>query len=408
MVADCFSDPPFSKEGVASGSDARRAHGRALLRAADAMRLIDALRALSGVSTTDELSAASGLEAGELECALRLLGDDALVRSTTHVRLADNPMARVLAVDIGGTNVRAALADGHGDILVKIAAPTDQDDIVSQVSDLHAKLCRNGGFDVRETRAACIGIPASYQPGADRAWNCANLTALKQCRPARDFGRALGMPAAIAQDVRLAVVGERWRGWGRGQDDFVVVCLGTGVAMGIVAGGQLCAGARGVAGEISLLPLGTDPFDPQHQRRGPFEDFVSGPSFLARWLKAGGAWAFPGREAPTHAGEIFAAAQRGDVVAIEEIRKEAGVLALGVVAVVATLDPAVVVLGGGLGTNPELFEPLRRNVQLLMPNAPPLRVSPLQEDGPLVGAIALAATLSIRHAGNPTNRERTT
>jgi glucokinase len=410
MIGDSFRDPPYAEDGAASGSDARarRAHGRALLRSADAMRVIEILRGLNGVSTTDELIAATGVEKGDLERALRLVEHGALVRSKEHVRLADMADGTVLAVDVGGTNVRAALADRRGGILAKIAAPTNQDNIVGQVSDLHAKLCRDGGFDVRQTYAACVGIPASYEPGADRAWNCANLTALKERRPAQDFGRALGMPVAVAQDVRLAVVGERWRGWGRGEDDFVVVCLGTGVAMGIVACGELCVGGRGAAGEISLLPLGADPFDPLHQRRGPFEDFVSGPSFLARWLKAGGASAYLDRDAPTHAGEIFAAARRGDVVAIAEIRKECRVLALGIVAVVATLDPAVVVLGGGLGANSELFEPLRHNVQLLMPNAPPLQVSPLREDGPLVGAVAVAATLSFRPADNqPTERAPT-
>lgn len=55
----------------------------------------------------------------------------------------------------------------------------------------------------------------------------------------------------VIQDVRLAAIGERWRGWARGVDDFVVISVGTGVAMGIVADGMLIAGGGYAAGEFS-------------------------------------------------------------------------------------------------------------------------------------------------------------
>jgi predicted NBD/HSP70 family sugar kinase len=374
---------------------ASRIQGRALIGSADAMYVVDVLRELDRVSTVDELLTKTGFEKGHFERTLRLLAEGELLQvSAGQVRLSNASDGCVLAVDIGGTKVRAALADLHGNLIRDLTVPTAGDSIITLVAELHAGL-RDAGLNVSPMRGACIGIPASYDPGADRAWNCANLTALRDIRPAEAFSRALGIPVVVAQDVRLAVVGERWRGWGRGQDDFVVICLGTGVAMGIVVNGELYAGGRGAAGEISLLPFGTDPFDPLHQRRGPFEDFVSGPSFRARWMRAQGLGL---DEGPMNAAEIFAAARRGDPRAQAELQEEGRAMALGIVSVIGTLDPSIVVLGGGLGSNPELFEPVVSNLKRLMPNAPPLRVSKLREDGPLFGAVAAAAALAFRPA----------
>jgi glucokinase len=369
---------------------ARRDEGRALICSAELLHLLDLIED-TGCSLT-ELREGAGLEPDRFERLLRQLLDSQLISTSAGtISLTSAVPGVVFAADIGGTKVRAAIADRRGRVLAEVSVPTDCDNVVAQVAYVHAQLCDVAGLNPAATLAASIGIPASYDAVADRAWNCANIPALAQSRPMRDLSAVLGMPVSVAQDVRLAVVAERWRGWGRSEDDFVVVCLGTGVAMGILLDGELYAGGRGAAGEMGMLPLGTDPFDPVHQRRGPFEDFVSGPSLAERWMRLQG---LPDGGKLIHAGAVFTAAEQGDPLARQVLDEHGRVLALGIAAVIASLDPAVVVLSGGLGTNPALIGTVRDNLSRLMTNAPPLQVSPLNQNGPLLGAVAVAATLS--------------
>jgi glucokinase len=168
-------------------------------------------------------------------------------------------------------------------------------------------------------------------------------------------------------------VGEHRRGHGAGVDDFVFVGVGTGVGMGIVAGGRLQRGAFGAAGEIATLPIGET----------TLEAVAGGEAVAGRFSERAG-------EPTGDAQQVFEAAERGDEEALAVLAGQADALARGLVAVQSVLDPALVVLGGGMGSRRDVADRVARRLHELTPRPPALLPSALGERAGVVGAIELA------------------
>lgn len=304
-----------------------------------------------------------------------------------------NPHAGyVLAIDLGGTKVQAGITNLFGDVLAEDVEPTASQNssaILEQLTHLHHRLLADSGFDVETPGAACIGVPGVWDPKTDSIDAAYNLPVLNKIPLKASFQRALGLPVIIENDVNLAAVGESWKGRAQEYDTFVAFSIGTGIGMGIVINGEVYRGRTGAAGEIGLLPTGPDPFDPSLRSHGPFETAASGPSITRRIIHAldGGA-----KTVLTHnsdIADIIEASESGDKVAFAILDDEARTLAIGIAAVVAVLDPAIIILGGGVGAHPELAQLVYKHAVKLIPWMPPVEVSALGKRGPFYGAIAL-------------------
>jgi predicted NBD/HSP70 family sugar kinase len=177
---------------------------------------------------------------------------------------------------------------------------------------------------------------------------------------------AVGAPVALDNDVNLAALAESRE---RGVDDLAFIAVGTGVGMGIVTGGRLLRGAHGAAGELGRLPIGDDVVTPPDDL-GPLEAIAGGAGLARRWGSAS-------------AHEVFA-----NPGAHELLVDQARVLAIGIRAVEALLDPALIVLGGGIGCRQDVLDRVRA---ALGTPAPPLEPSRVGEDAGLLGALVLAA-----------------
>ena len=94
------------------------------------------------------------------------------------------------------------------------------------------------------------------------------------------------------------------------------MALGTGIGMGIIAGGQLLRGARGAAGEISYLPIGGDPYDPRGFLLGTLESAVGSVAIVKRYAGFGGTSGATVRD-------IFTALERGEPAAIATVEETA-------------------------------------------------------------------------------------
>lgn len=299
----------------------------------------------------------------------------------------------VFAVDVGGTKVRAGLANLYGEVATERVEATTRgggDAVVAQVGALCRALAAEVGIDGSLLLAAGVSLPGVIDPAADRVSAAFNVPGLDLVAPIHAIEAALGVPVVVANDVNLAAVGERWRGRAVGIDDFVALSIGTGIGAGIIAGGELYLGASGGAGEVGFLPFARDPFDPAHHVGGPFEASAAGPRMLDALIAALAAGrastADPGAGVPG----IFEAAEAGDALAIEIVDAEARWIGLAIAAITAVLDPRLVVLGGGVGSNPGLLGPVRREVARLLPRPVPVEASGLDDRGPFVGAVAVA------------------
>lgn len=195
----------------------------------------------------------------------------------------------------------------------------------------------------------------------------------------------LGHPVTVENDVNLSALGERAEGAARGLDDFVYLHVDRGIGMGIVLHGELHRGSRGAAGEISRMPLGgTRPSTARERELGPLQLALGSHAFTTRLA----AHALPPDTDPAH---VFAAAARGEPQHTEVVSEHASALAEAVAGIEAVLDPALIVLGGGLAGHPDLLPPLREALATLGPRVPALATSTLGTDAALRGAEAVAA-----------------
>jgi predicted NBD/HSP70 family sugar kinase len=140
--------------------------------------------------------------------------------------------------------------------------------------------------------------------------------------------------------------------------------------MGIVADGRLLRGTGGAAGEIGLLPVG-----------GTTLEALAGGASLAA------------RSGAATAQDVFASAAAGDATAETLLDEQADALASAIVVVQTVLDPALVVLGGGIGSRSDVRGRVETRLAQLVARPPALRVSALGERAGAIGAAAVARTL---------------
>jgi glucokinase len=292
----------------------------------------------------------------------------------------------LVGVDLGGSYTRALLADGDGREVAEDSCPTPRDGaagVVEAIVNLCRGLADGSGIPWERVGSLAIGVPGV----ADRESGALHLAPNLPPFDGVDLVGAVSAELAVAvvadNDVNAATLAEHRHGRGVGSDDFAFIAVGTGIGMGIVAGGRLQRGASGAAGEIGMLPLGGDPFNPANHVRGTLEEAAAGIGVGRRYAERSGASA-------TDPIDLFAAAASGDADAAAALDHQASSLALAVVAIHSVLDPGLVVFGGGLGSRADLVASVRDRVGRLSRRAIRVEPSVLGERAGVIGAVELA------------------
>jgi predicted NBD/HSP70 family sugar kinase len=270
----------------------------------------------------------------------------------------------VLGVDLGATNLRVALGEASELAVIARAAepvPPTGEALAARVAAIARELA--GGEPIAAAGVGVPGVPA----GDGFAGLIAGAAGLSGAPLRRLLEDALGAPVTIDNDVNLAALAEARA---RSLDDLAFIGVGTGVGMGIISGGRLIRGAHGAAGELGQLPVGDHVVAPFGDL-GPLEAIAGGAGLAAR---AG----------TTSAREVFDA---GPQALLDD---QATVLASAIRVVHALLDPALIVLGGGIGCRPDVFERVAAALAAHGTPPPRIEVSRLGEDAGLLGALALA------------------
>ncbi len=306
---------------------------------------------------------------------------------------------RRFGADVGGTKLRTAIAAADGTILAESVEATVRDSatgLVGRIAEALDRLRAEAAAVAGEgpVEAAGVALPVGVDPATGRLDSVHNVPGLAGADHLRaDLEAALGMPVTIDNDANAAALAERAHGAARGVDDVAVIAIGTGIGLGLIAGGRLVHGARGMAGELAFLPLGPTPGDPARTPLGPvpaYEGLVAGPGLRLR-IDAAVRSGPPTRlRIGATLGDAVALAAAGDVPAAGLVDEEARLVAFGIAAVVALVDPELVVLSGGVGAVAGLLEPVRRHVTALVRVAPRIETGLMGERGPLVGALELA------------------
>jgi glucokinase len=314
----------------------------------------------------------------------------------------------LIGVDLGGTQLRVAVADDRGRLKTVVRRPTEaargRQHVIERMVATVKEALEDDGTSPRRVRALGIGLPGPVDPAAGLVISPANLPGFKNVPLNRILTRATGIPSFLHHDAHLAALGEHQRGAARGARELIYVTVSTGIGAGLILHGELYAGAHGIAGEIGHIVVQRDGPLCTCGNHGCVEAIASGTgiSRAARELAPGTPDSvLHGLQSPG-AEEVARAARAGDALATAILENAGNYLGIAIGTLVNLFNPQLIVLGGSvLKAGAPLLRPMRRsmNASSWMASRRGLRIVPpaLGDDAGLIGAVEFAR-LRARHA----------
>ena len=365
-----------------------------LLKHLNERTVLEAIRAGAPISRA-EISRRADISKPTVSLALQALLEAGLVREAargpsgpSYGAVFFEPIpeaAYVLGLDLGTRFLRGAVCDLAGEVRARQDVElrgADADGALHAIAALRESLVAAAALPVERIDGIVLGVPGVIDADGTSTLHLTtpNIPGLEGRAFGRELGEQLGIDISLENDVNLAAVGERWAGVARGVDDFAFLSIGTGMGMGLVLGGELHRGNHGAAGEVDWALAGmAEDVDPS----------ADGVAALAARLAPAGA-AGTSLTPPYDARAVFMAARGGDTLARTVVEEVARRIAAHIAPIAAVADPALVVLGGGLGTNGDLLlTPVRRLLAAWMPYPPRVEISSLGEAAVLMGALAV-------------------
>ena len=281
-----------------------------------------------------------------------------------------------VGIDVGGTKCHGVVVDSAGTVLSEVRHPTPHaSELIDLLGSMHAELGGGGSLG--------IGVPGLITTdGVIKA--SPNMRGAHDITVGPSLRASLGIPVHVENDATASAFGEWKAGAAKGAVDAMIVTLGTGIGGGLVVGGVLQRGANGFAGEIGHMVVQADGIECPCGRRGCWERYASGSAL--RTLSGG----LSGEEVVERAGS-------GDEHALRTVGAFARWVAVGLASLTNVLDPAMIVIGGGVAEAWHVYEaPLRTWMHELLysPESrphPELRPAALGSRAGAVGAALLAA-----------------
>ncbi|WP_433464210.1 ROK family protein [Spirillospora sp. CA-128828] len=288
----------------------------------------------------------------------------------------------LIGLDVGGTTMKAALVDGS-EVLATESRPTDRTDPVGGILDFAAHLSSRAASLGSPARAAGIALPGIVDEATGTAVHSANLgwRDVPILHLAREH---LGIPVAIGHDVRTGGLAEAVLGAGRDAGDFVFMAIGTGIAAALILNGTPYPGTVGWSGEIGHVVVRPNGEDCACGNKGCLETYASAAAISRRY----------GDSVPAE--EVIARAGRNEERAAGVWSDALDTLADGLAATTLLLDPALLVIGGGLAkAGDALLKPLesRLTTRLKFRAPPRMLLTELDDQAAVNGATILARRL---------------
>ncbi len=305
-----------------------------------------------------------------------------------------------IAVDLGGTQIRAARCAPDGSIEARHQTLTQAHEGQAAVIDrIQAAIAQVWPLD--GARAIGIAAPGPLDPWQGIVIAAPNLPGWDRV-PLRDIlAQRFNAPVHLGNDANLAAMAE-WRfGAGRGHNDLLYLTISTGIGGGVISSGRLLLGAHGLAAELGHISV--QPEGPRCNcgNYGCLEKLAAGPAIAAHAV----AQIVEGRPSlitelvngrlqDVTAAIVGEAAAAGDPLSREALARAGFLIGVGIVSMLHSFNPSIVILGGGVTkTGPLLFDPIQRVVteRVMRPEyLVPIVPAELGGDVGLLGALALA------------------
>lgn len=294
-----------------------------------------------------------------------------------------------LGIDLGGTQLRAAIIDAQGQILRRATLATDvaggPNAVVAQMVKLSSDV--SDGFQNQITGAG-VSSPGPLDLENGRTSDLPTLPGWLNFPLRQTLADKLGLPVVLENDGVAAANGEWKFGTGRGLNNIVYVTVSTGIGGGVVVDGHLMHGRRGMAGHVGHMMI--DPNGPicGCGGRGCLEALAAGPAFSANARAAG---FMDGKSA-------VEAARKGDAKAKALVDKEAEWLGYGFASLLHLYSPEKLIVGGGMSAALDLMMGgIKNQIELYaMPAFRNVEIVPaaLGDNAGLIGAAALAMQMA--------------
>ena len=296
----------------------------------------------------------------------------------------------VLAVDIGGTKIAVGASQGDEVIILeRFPTPREPAAGVRLIAET-AKRCPNA------SRIAVVGVgaPGPLDSGRGCLLTPPNLPGWHNYPLASRLEAELGVPVRLENDANLGALGEVFAGSGRGLSSVFYFTISTGIGAGIIINERIHGGRNTMAGELWAFRPGN--FAGVNDEPTVM-DLASGPGLLRRareGIALGKSTALT--EVSLDTPSLLRLALEGDPVALETLEEGRNAVAALLVAVIETLAPEAVILGGGLCTDPRWFvepvkERIRKWIGIPLLAETPVRRASLWDNAVLHGAAALCA-----------------
>ena len=266
-----------------------------------------------------------------------------------------------VGVDLGGTNILAAVVDKKGKILGEFKCKTEGErgaaGVTEQMVGAILAAIKRAGMRKKNIAGIGIGVPGPVHPQEGVVVCCANLGPTWNRYPLREeVGRRIGLQVAVDNDVNVGALGEYLYGAGRGTKDMLAIFVGTGIGGGIILNGKLRSGARDSAGEVGHMVILADGPVCGCGEKGHAEALASRTAIerdIRLALASGQPSIIPQLMEETghtvmSAGIIGDAFDAGDEPTREAVRRAQYYLGILISACVNLLDPEIVVVGGGM------------------------------------------------------------
>jgi len=300
-----------------------------------------------------------------------------------------------IGIDIGGTNLRMALINDIGEVIIRWRMPS----LIAEGLEPFCRRTLQGISELRlEAASRClkvtgigVGVPGLVgESGLIHA--SVNMRPLDRFNLAAFLREQAEIPADCANDANVIALGEQLYGAGRGKSSFIVITIGTGLGSGLILNGKLWKGSGGFAAEFGHVTVNPDGELCPCGNKGCLERYVSAEALLRSM-----AILSPVLEADrlTGAEGVALSARRGDAAALNSFEQMGRWLGIALASISNTLNLEAVIIGGGVSASLELFEPALRT-ELASRCFPEIYAgfdvlkAELGDDAGLLGAAALA------------------
>lgn len=282
---------------------------------------------------------------------------------------------QVLAIDLGGTQIRTAAVNEVGGIIEELKSPTEADKGLDHVLQNLFNLCDNL-INSYHIEAIGIGVPGPIDYEAGIIINPPNLPGWQNVKLKNILAEKYHLPVALDRDANSALIGEHWLGAAKGLKNVALLTWGTGVGGAIIIDNHIYRGNSNLAGELGHMIIDENGPECPLGHRGCLESFIGGRSIekkygiplekIAQNLRSQDVILFTN---PVSKSQII----------ISEI---AGSLVIGLKNIITLFDPELILLDGGATQSIDVFYPFIKDL--------PVKVSPHALDAGILGAARVA------------------